>query len=74
MTRDLTLTSPGIELQLESVKHWRAIMVTWIVATVVLLVGLVYAYVFILPSYIGFEAAVLLGIALIVLSASGGGS
>jgi len=71
MAREFTLGSPFMEFTFDHVPdHWKAILVAWVAFWFVVVIALVYAYAVVFSAIVGFETAVLVGVALIALSVS----
>lgn len=69
MSKTLTLTSPFLDLELEGLSKWEMIGLAalWFVTWTALGVGIIYAYAVLFANWVGFETALLVGIALIAL-------
>jgi len=71
MTREFTLQSPFLNYTFNHVPdNWKAILAAWMALWFVVVIALVYAYAVVFPAIVGFETAVLVGVALIALSVS----
>ena len=65
------LNSPFQSLEFERApRHWKAIMAGWMLLWLAVVLAIGYAYVVVLPAYVGFERAVLIGIAVAALTAA----
>lgn len=66
-----TLESPFMEYTFAQVpKHWKAILAVWIAFWFAVGIGLIYLYAVVFADMVGFETALLVGIALIALGVS----
>jgi len=71
MAREYTLESPFVELTFDGrPDHWKAIFAAWLAFWAVVVVGLYYLYAVVFANVVGFETALLVGVAMLVTTVS----
>lgn len=66
---EFELTSPFLDIEYRNIKVWEAILlaVCWLIAWLGIGVALIWAYAIWFPAQVGFQTALLVGVALLVL-------